>query len=435
MRWGRAVVLVALMVWGPGAGVGAPARADEPELWLEVDAPSEGEVVRLPVALVELRGRVGQGERGLYDVVVALDRSQSTLLPTGIDLDGDGVVGELRGGRDRDVYRGAYERWTTDPGDLVIEGELRAARRLLEGLHPRARVAVMRYSGEARVLAPLGPVPDAVAALDAWVTRKDGTGSSPASAVIESLDVFEGADPSTPGRPRAVFLLASDGLATASMQSRRGPVARTARQEERLADREARRAAEKARDAGVVLYVFEIQNQENEDPGLLADMAETTRGRYVYVSEPDALRFALPNPSFASVSSVTIENRTLAEPARAVRLFPNGSFDAFVPLGPGENEVGVRAELPDGRVLELVRRLRYAEPERAYPSDTVRMQALLDELRRRTVETQALPPAGPAGSDPRGRAVRVRVGDADAAEDSPEPAERAQPGEPAPRSD
>jgi len=381
--------------------------------WIELDAPSEGELLRSAVGLLEISGRVGRGERGVHDVVIALDGSQSSLLPSGIDLDGDGVVGDLRfPGRGRDGTRGPFLRWTTDFGDVVVQGEIAAARNILRTLDPeRARVGVIRYSGSSSVIAPMGKVADAARALDQWSHRADWTGSSIASGVIGGLNLLDDlpADETGAGRRRAVLLIASDGLATAALSGRTGAMARSPRIEEKLAAREALRAAERARKAGVWIYAFEVINGEDEDPGLLASMAETTDGRYVYVDDPNQLRFELPNPDYVELRGVQVENLTLDDEARAVRVFSNGEFDGFVSLAEGRNRLRVRAELPSGERLELERSVEYVRPERPYPSDTKRVESLRDSLRRRTEETLALPPKRSEPQQPRRRAVRVQV--------------------------
>jgi hypothetical protein len=77
--------------------VATAARAEPPDpTFIQVVQPAEGERVRSLVPLVELVGAAGTGPRIRDHVVVALDLSQSTLKPSGVDLDADGVVGELR---------------------------------------------------------------------------------------------------------------------------------------------------------------------------------------------------------------------------------------------------------------------------------------------------------------------------------------------------
>jgi hypothetical protein len=382
--------------------------------WLEISTPSDGETVRAASGLVALRGRVGSGEHRAYDVVIAVDRSQSTLLPTGVDLDRDGVLGtftlpgqgdgvcgprtryaETSPGRCR-PFRG----WTTDFDDIVVHAEQRLVRTMLPQLEAQgARVALVGFSGRARVEAELGPASRARAALDALPIREDGTGSDLSAAVKRAVRLLS--DParpravrllSDPARPRAV-LLVTDGLPSAPRN-------------ERVAATAARRAAETARDAGVALYVFQIRSEEEDaDTVLLAEMAEMTGGRRIYVDAPERLSFALPSPSSGALEAVEVHNLTLDRPARAARIYPGGTFDAFVPLANGENALEVRARLPGGAELVLQRTVYFEKSTQ--PSEQARLQLLLEDLRKRTLETEYVPRAGEV--EPDRRSLRVRT--------------------------
>src|SRR5262245_60801109 len=69
-----------------GAALAAPpARAER--VFLDVDTPRAGEVLREPIALCEVRGWAGTGLRGKHDVVIVLDRSGSTFRSSGMDVD------------------------------------------------------------------------------------------------------------------------------------------------------------------------------------------------------------------------------------------------------------------------------------------------------------------------------------------------------------
>src|SRR5882672_575606 len=90
-----------------------------PGLWACASVPAV-DASSLPASVSE---RCGNGSRAIEilaaDVVIAIDRSGSTRNPTGLDLDGNGVVGELR--------RSEY----TDRGDSLLAAELIAVRRLI----------------------------------------------------------------------------------------------------------------------------------------------------------------------------------------------------------------------------------------------------------------------------------------------------------------
>ncbi len=76
------------------------------------------------------------------DVVVAIDTSRSTRDPTGLDIDGDGRVGEFR-----------RSRWT-DRGDSVLAAQVAAVRRVVRATQGSGvRFAVVAYAGrQERVL-------------------------------------------------------------------------------------------------------------------------------------------------------------------------------------------------------------------------------------------------------------------------------------------
>jgi hypothetical protein len=71
------------------------------------------------------------------------------------------------------------------------------------------------------------------------------------------------------------------------------------------------------------------------------------------VLEPGAIAAALQATSFANVEDVGIVNLTTKESAPDVRLNPDGSFQAFVPVREGTNRVLVNALASDGSETNL----------------------------------------------------------------------------------
>src|SRR5690606_26992578 len=59
--------------------------------WLTIEAPDPGARVALP--LVEVRGRATPHGAAANDLVIAIDVSDSVVLPSGWDVDGDGPDG------------------------------------------------------------------------------------------------------------------------------------------------------------------------------------------------------------------------------------------------------------------------------------------------------------------------------------------------------
>jgi hypothetical protein len=121
---------------------------------------------------------------------------------------------------------------------------------------------------------------------------------------------------------------------------------------------------------------------------VLEQMAEWTEGRAQRVEHPEQLVSQLRELNLADVASVSIQNVTSGAPARALRLFPDGSFDALVTLAPGPNLLRIEAFGRDGgglRVDRNVVRLGGA----AAGDEAAQGQALLDALRQRTAEMEA----------------------------------------------
>ena len=79
---------------------------------------------------------------------------------------------------------------------------------------------------------------------------------------------------------------------------------------------------------------------------------------------------------------------TTGLPARAVRLFPDGSFDALLTLAEGENVLRVEAFASDGSGVYLERRVRRL-PGTAEADEAARGRELLAKLRQRTAEMEA----------------------------------------------
>ena len=103
--------------------------------------------------------------------------------------------------------------------------------------------------------------------------------------------------------------------------------------------------------------------------------------------DPAAVLSELPMVSLAQLSDVELTNATSGERGRAIRVFPGGSFDGFVPLVPGRNQLAVSAALLDGTRLEHHIELTYTRPAKPFPADLEAQRALLDRLKLRSVET------------------------------------------------
>jgi hypothetical protein len=92
-----------------------------------------------------------------------------------------------------------------------------------------------------------------------------------------------------------------------------------------------------------------------------------TLGSFTPVLEPAAIVAALQSVSFSNVEDVAVVNLTLREDTPDVRLNPDGTFQAFVPVREGANRVLVNAVASDGSVanVELAFDFRVAQSEGA----------------------------------------------------------------------
>jgi hypothetical protein len=354
-----------------------PALAGAEPPALRIDSPAPGTVTRLP--LVEVAG--GPGQR--WDVAIVLDLSESTLHPSGLDLDGDGLDGKTdpalqeRLAREQPVL--AQRLRELDLEDTILAAELEAASALLARAGHGMRTGLVGFSNRAVVLAPLGsPVAAQQQALAELRFHLDEhlRGTHYAAAIDEALRMLV----AEPGKEadealRAIVFL-SDGAP--SLPVYWGDNGRT----------EALGAAREAGLAGIRIFAFAFGAEGAGATEVLARMAEWTDGRAARVGEPEQLVTALRELALVDITRVAITNATTGAPARAVRLFPDGSFDGLVTLAEGENVLRVEAFAGDGSGVRSERTVLRA-PGEAGSEEAARGRALIDQLRRRTAEMEA----------------------------------------------
>ena len=138
------------------------------------------------VDVVEISGRGGRWEAAFHDVLIAIDESESTLVATGRDIDGNGRVGRnRRWNRHVPSIEGMVQfQASGDPGDAVVSAEVAAARRLIAQLDPETmRVGLVSFAGTAWVDAPLGHPAATVRQLDVYTAGYHDNGTSIAAAL------------------------------------------------------------------------------------------------------------------------------------------------------------------------------------------------------------------------------------------------------------
>lgn len=361
---------------------------------LEISAPAAAES-ESALPLIEVRGFAGARAPVGHDVIIAIDVSDSTTRPSGQDLDGDGEGGRTSPALLEEIAARASDRAVVVPlrsldlEDSVLYAELAAAEALIRRLDPRTfRVGLVAFSDQARVIAPLGSRPEALrGALDAlrrdfW---RDLRGTNFAEAIRVSREELE--------RPASVAAARGEGVGGAAPVARERSILLLSDGAPTLpvhGDRPARYSIEAAQDAalaGIRIYPFALGREPEGALDVYRALAAITGGRFEQTPRPADAIARLRAVDLAGLAELRIENLTTGEPARAVRVFPDGSFDAFVPLAEGPNRLRVTARAGDGSSASLERMVhRRAAPE----TDALRAQqeALLEELRRRTREVE-----------------------------------------------
>jgi hypothetical protein len=358
------------------------ARAETPAR-LRVDAPAADATTT--GAWIEVRGQAAARELAAHDLVLVLDLSDSSLLPSGWDVDGDGTGGATDPAllaaleAKPDVPPSVLTRLReSDFDDTVLAATLVAARALLDRLDDRYRVGIVVFSDRARMVAPLGASRDALErAFEEIRTSffRELRGTNFGDAIGAAQLVLQ---PETPGQPGGLpagrdqsILLLSDGEPTLP------PFGDRARQH-------ALYAANAAAAAGIRIFPFELARAE-KGRGVLAELADRTGGRLERLERPGDAIARLRRTDLAGLEVLRVVNETTGRAVRALRTFPDGSFDGFVELAPGANRLSFEARTTDGTRSRAERTVfRHADAADAAASE----RALLEELRRRTAETE-----------------------------------------------
>jgi hypothetical protein len=388
MRGAAAALLVALAPAAASAQLGDLYG----KAWLRVAEPIGPETaVQLP--LVEVSGQAGARGLETQDVLLAIDLSDSTLEQSGVDLDGDGEGGATNIamkdwlGRQPDVRERLLDRVAReDFDDSVLMAELAAAYAIVAQADARAlRIGIVAFSSHGWVVAPLGSSnAQLVEALDHlhWNFFYDLGYTDFAAGLDAAAKAFDAAP--APGRQRSIVFL-SDG-ANAGMRPRWDV-------EERALEA-ARRAA--ARDLRVFAYALGPEAKQELD--VYRGMAELTGGRFEKLDRPTEAVARLAAIDFAEVAQLDVENATNGTKARALRSFPDGTFDALVELAPGTNRLRFTARATNGTSEVAERVVRYDRPATQTADEKAaeerRLADLAEQLRERTAETRLIAEMG-----------------------------------------
>jgi hypothetical protein len=385
LRW-LPLALVAL-------GVAAASRAD---VRVVVESPRPGERVENRVDQAPIRGvATASGEQPSdFDVMIVMDVSGSTRAASNVDVDGDGEVGvdpklEL-------LPPGLYPEGTesTDPDDSILHAEAQAARSLVKGLDPRrVRVGLITFAGEvdattgmrrrldqqdAWLEVPLSnDVNQVLTAVEGVLARGAEGATNFAAGVRLAVRELSGL-PGARSQPRAgakkVVLFLTDGVP--SFPIGRGNFSDPGDIEAAV------NAAQLAKTAGITINTYALGAQALGSPIAVTEMARVTLGTYTPVRNPGDIISLLQGVSFANVEDVVLANLTTGELSTDVRLNPDGSFNGFVPVREGKNQVRVRAIGSDGSVGTAMLELEFARSQLT----TREMATELERIRRMNKE-------------------------------------------------
>jgi hypothetical protein len=366
---------------------------------IRVDNPAAGSVVESELFMAELEGLAsaqGDGASG-YDVMIVLDVSKSTQSASGADVDEDGNVGE-------DPHLGLFapgeypdDVYSTDLEDSILHAEVKAAEVLIDGLDPkRVRVGLVTFSGESdpvtgRQMSPdqrdatlQVPLTHDFARVRSALVRVLAAGPHGATnfaagirlATQELAALSGSASPARRGA-KPVILFLTDGVP--SFPAGQATVSDPGDLEAAVA------AARVAQAAGIRINTYAVGPDALAKPKAATEIARVTLGTYTPVLEPGAIVATLQAVSFANVEDVGVVNLTTQESAPDVRLNPDGSFQAFVPVREGRNRVLVNALASDGSEANLelefdfkVARKKGLEKQ----AELARLRKLNDELIR-----------------------------------------------------
>jgi hypothetical protein len=353
----------ALLLAAAPAAAGSPAQAAAPNpVRILIDSPREGEPLLNSVHQALIRGSViSEGERPAdFDVIVAIDVSDSTKVASGIDVDGDGELGfdpefEL-------VEPGTYPAGmrSTDPGDTILAAEIAGADALIATLDPqRVQVGIVTFSGEmnsqtgqrlrydqqdAWVEVPL--TSDFAAArgqLPRILSRGPHGGTDFAAAIrlaVTELAGLSGAKSRPRPRAKKVVLFLTDGIPTFPIGT--GGTSDPGDIEAAL------NAARLAHKAGVTINSYALGPAALQNPIAATEMARISLGTFMPVRNPGDIISFLQGITFANIEDVVLTNLTTQEMSFDVQLSPDGSFSGFVPVREGLNRVRVTALASDG---------------------------------------------------------------------------------------
>lgn len=316
------------------------------ELFLTIETPSHEAIVGDPNgAFLAGRAVASVGELTTFDIAVVLDTSGSTNEATGVDVNGNGVVGENR-------FGSLFGRAPTDPGDSILAAEVAAARALMQNLDPRtSRIALITFAGEApdqygkapepayTLVGLTSDFPKIETALDEILDEgPDGATWMSAGvdeAVIE-LGGLKGAISQPNPKSEKIIVFLTDGVPTLPVMGN-----------DRENTRAVFRAADRARRQGIKTIVFAIGPEALTQPVAAVELAKRTGGVFMPIRKPGDLVHIMEEVRLVALREVVVHNKTTQSNASLVTVNADGSWNALLPLRDGKNRIVVTAIAED----------------------------------------------------------------------------------------
>ncbi len=367
----------------------AACAPDAEIAWVDLIEPRDGLRHVVPVGLVEVRGRAGAGAPTGMDLVLLIDRSVSTFALAGVDVDHDGVLGrkvpiEHEDGSAESGVVGRYREdgggllvHATDEDDTIFGAELRAAEGLLDRLDPTTtRVGMVAFGGRAKLKAKLQfPSDELKERFTGLRPLPQSGGTNFDAAIRRGIQALAAAQPTSAETRHCVLMLLSDGAPTQP-------------EPELRAEARAYAAARLARDANVRIYSIAVGEETRVHLDIFEHLAELTRAEVVHFATPEEIMTFLPILNLTSLEEVSIWNVTTGQRARAMRMFPDGSFDAYVPLAPGKNLLRVAARALGGSLGVVERTVYFEKRLPRTDEEAQRLKEFQEKLRARTIEAE-----------------------------------------------
>jgi len=195
------------------------------------DRPASNQQVQRPAAAVSLSDGAITSLFFDSDVMLVIDNSTMGVLASGIDVDGDGVVGRnLSAAREWRPSPPSSRFWTTDPGDTLEALQLKIAEPLVERLAARnnrvgltsttfrARTdgtSVVRLTEKPGVTVPIGDPSATLEALQEFPRTRERRRTDLTRLLERSAKLLEDATPNSESRRPRMILLLSHGVPSA----------------------------------------------------------------------------------------------------------------------------------------------------------------------------------------------------------------------------